>query len=127
MNYPEDLKYTKDHEWLSIGSKTSKIGVSSYAIEQLGDVVHVELPTVGTVLKEGDAFGTIESTKTVSDLYSPCSGKIVAVNEGIIDEPELLVSNPYAGGWLIEIEVESSCDDKLMSSENYINYLKSEH
>ena len=81
MTYPEELMYTKDHEWLRRRDSKARIGVSSYAVEQLGDVVHVDLPSVGTKVSEGEAFGTIESTKTVSDIYAPCNGTVIAVNE----------------------------------------------
>lgn len=127
MTYPEELLYTKDHEWLKKGNEKAKIGVSSYAIEQLGDVVHIELPSVGVELTEGEAFATIESTKTVSDIYSPCNGKVIAVNESLLDEPESLTDDPYTAGWLVEVELNSSSEEKLMSSNKYMDYLKSEH
>ena len=106
MSYPENFLYTKDHEWLEKDSAKAKMGVSSYAVEQLGDVVHVELPSVGTKLSKGEAFGTIESTKTVSDIYAPCNGEVTAVNEVLFDEPESLAEDPYKVGWLIEIKIE---------------------
>lgn len=127
MSYPEELLYTKDHEWLLKESGTAKIGVSSYAVEQLGDVVHVELPSVGDELENGEAFGTIESTKTVSDLYAPCAGKVISVNEALVEQPELLANDPYENGWLIEVKVSDGSSEKLMNATAYESYLKSEH
>lgn len=127
MSYPNELLYTKDHEWFLKQNSKGVVGVSSYAVEQLGDVVHVELPTVGTNLAKGEAFGTIESTKTVSDIYSPCDGKVVAVNNKLVEEPEVLSDDPYKSGWLIEIEVGDNQDHHLMTMEKYVDYLKSEH
>ena len=127
MTYPEELLYTKDHEWLRKEESKARVGVSSYAVEQLGDVVHVELPSIGTEFSEGEAIGTIESTKTVSDIYAPCKGKVVAINEKLLDSPEAIAENPYEGGWLLEIEVEGSLESELMSSDKYMDYLKSEH
>jgi glycine cleavage system H protein len=127
MTYPEELMYTKDHEWLRRRNSKARIGVSSYAVEQLGDVVHVDLPSVGTKVSEGEAFGTIESTKTVSDIYAPCNGTVIAVNEKLLDEPEAIAHNPYEDGWLIEIEMEGQENPNLMTSRKYMDYLQSEH
>ncbi len=104
MDFPSSLKYTKDHEWIEQAAKVATIGVTAYAIEQLGDIVHVELPQVGENFDAGSAFGTIESTKTVSDLYMPISGKVVEVNKAAIDKPESLQDDPYKNGWLVKIE-----------------------
>ena len=120
MTYPEELLYTKDHEWMKKEATKARIGVSSYAVEQLGDVVHVDLPEVGSEVTEGEAFGTIESTKTVSDIYAPCTGKVVAVNERLLDEPEALAEDPYEGGWLVEIEATQISGESLMSSISYV-------
>lgn len=127
MTYPQELMYTKDHEWLRKEESKARVGVSSYAVEQLGDVVHVELPSVGTKVSEGEAFGTIESTKTVSDIYAPCNGTVVAINERLESEPEAIAEDPYEGGWLVEIQIEGSEGTELMSSDKYMDYLKSEH
>ena len=116
MSFPNELKYTKDHEWVS--SSDSKIGVTAYAVEQLGDIVHIELPEVGKDLKQGASFGTIESTKTVSDLYMPVSGKITAVNQAVLTSPESLQPDPYKNGWLIQIAPSGDAPG-LMSAKEY--------
>lgn len=125
MNVPESLQYTKDHEWLSEVSTTkAKIGVTSFAIEQLGDIVHIELPKVGASVQCGDAFGTIESTKTVSDLYMPVTGKVVAVNEKILSAPESLQSDCYDQGWLIEVESSTLKQTSgLLTASQYKDYI----
>ena len=119
------LYYTEDHEWVSPSNSKAKVGVSSHAVEQLGDIVHIELPSVGTKLSKGDSFGTIESTKTVSDLYAPCDGEVTAVNEKVLEKPESLTDDPYQEGWLIEISVQNDFSH-LMNSSQYENYLKNE-
>jgi glycine cleavage system H protein len=101
-NYPENLRYSKSHEWFD--SKTNKFGISEFAVGQLGDVVEVELPEVGDELEKGDEIGTIESVKTASPIYAPFSCKVLAVNEEIEDSPELVNDSPYDEGWIIEIE-----------------------
>ena len=118
MSYPKELKYTKDHEWVKISGNTAIIGITDYALEQLGDVVHVELPDEGSDVEAGDTFGTIESTKTVSDLYMPATGKVVAVNSDIEDSLETLAESPYDKGWLIKVEFTKLGDD-LISAEAY--------
>src|SRR4051812_12501481 len=103
MDFPAGLKYTKDHEWLEQASGSLKVGVTAFAVEQLGDIVHVELPNVGETFTAGSSFGTIESTKTVSDLYMPVAGKVVEVNKAAQTKPESLQDDPYKNGWLIKI------------------------
>lgn len=98
LNLPEDVRYTKDHEWAKVSGDTVKIGISDYAQDQLGDIVFVELPAVGDSFEEGDEFGTLESVKAVSELYAPISGEVVAVNEDLEDAPELLNQDPYKIG-----------------------------
>lgn len=112
MEFPAKLKYTKDHEWVSEGAKI-KIGVTAYAIDQLGDIVHVDLPEVGQAFDAGASFGTIESTKTVSDLYMPVSGKVVSINDNAVNNPESLQEDPYEAGWLVEVEASSEPADLL--------------
>lgn len=126
MKNPVNLFYTEDHEWLSSKGPKAQIGVSAHAIEQLGDIVHVELPSVGDEVSKGDSFGTIESTKTVSDLYAPCSGKVIAVNEDVLNDPESLSADPYTKGWLIEIAVESEFSENVMTAQQYNNYLENQ-
>ena len=103
-NYPSELKYTKDHEWARIQGKSVVVGVTFHAQEQLGDVVYVELPKVGATVTQGKQFGVIESTKAVSELYSPLSGKVVKINDVLSKAPETVNKDPYAGGWIVEIE-----------------------
>lgn len=121
MNFPAELKYTKDHEWISLTD--SKIGVTAYAIEQLGDIVHIELPEVGKEFKQGASFGTIESTKTVSDLYMPVSGKIVAVNKAVLKSPESLQADPYKNGWLVQVSTGNSDSSSLMTDKDYATFI----
>ena len=122
MNIPSDLLYTKDHEWISAKTGSATVGISSYAIEQLGDVVHIELPQVGDEITQGSSFGTIESTKTVSDLYLPGSGKIIAVNDAISQNPESLCQDPYQKGWLVKIKLEKDLDQEIMNADEYTSY-----
>lgn len=129
MSYPSELKYTKEHEWISEAkSGQATIGVTSYAIEQLGDIVHIDLPQTGEVFTEGASFGTIESTKTVSDLYMPVGGKIVAINTAIAKSPETLQEDPYNAGWLVKIEVSSPMNAAgLMASSAYADFIAGSH
>ncbi len=113
MDFPASLKYTKDHECIDSTSGTAKVGVTSYAVEQLGDIVHIELPKVGDTFAQGAPFGTIESTKTVSDLYLPVAGKIVAVNGAALSAPESLQDDSYENGWLVKVEITSPANDLL--------------
>lgn len=126
MNYPKELNYTKDHEWIETkDKKIALVGVTSYAIEQLGDIVHVDLPKIGQTFKTGDSFGTIESTKTVSDLYIPVGGKIIEINQDIVKKPESLQSDAYQKGWLVKVELTSTLDStSLMNATQYETYLK---
>jgi glycine cleavage system H protein len=103
MTYPNDLRYTNDHEWLRAGA-TWRVGITQFAVEQLGDITLVDLPKVGDLVTKGQRFGTVESVKSVSDLYAPVSGKVTAVNAQLKDAPELVNSEPYGGGWMIELE-----------------------
>jgi glycine cleavage system H protein len=122
MSYPSDLKYTKEHEWIKIEGNKASIGVTAFAIEQLGDVVFLELPKVGTSFKANDAFGTIESTKTVSELYAPANFKVIEVNSLLIDAPENLSKDAYQKGWLIKVEIEQVSSD-LLSATEYEKYI----
>lgn len=118
--YPKELKYTSDHEWVRVEDGMAVVGITSYAQEQLGDVVFVELPETGEEMDAGDSFGVIESVKTVSDMYMPVDGKIVAVNEDLEDNPELLNEDPFGDGWIVKIEIsDPSQIDELMDSQEY--------
>ena len=120
---PAQLKYTKDHEWITDDKKCASVGVTKYAIEQLGDIVHLDLPQVGTEYTSGDSFGTIESTKTVSDLYMPVSGKVVEVNKSLLGKLESLAENPYEG-WLVRIELTNPTElSSLMDAKSYESFV----
>lgn len=118
MDFPEDLRYTKDHEWASREGDVVTVGVTGFAVEQLGDITLVDLPGVGDEVTAGEAFGTIESVKSVSDLYAPVSGTIAAINEALEDKPELVNEAPYGDGWLVRIEGAAEYDG-LMDSAAY--------
>lgn len=122
MSYPENLKYTKEHEWIKIEGKKASIGVTKFAIHQLGDVVFLDLPKAGVNLKQNDAFGTIESTKTVSELYTPASCVVTEVNKEIVDNPENLALDAYEKGWLIKVEISQE-PTNLLSASEYEKYI----
>ena len=121
MNFPDDLKYTKDHEWIRIEKDNQGIiGITDFAQKELGDIVYVEINTEGEEIEQGKVFGTVEAVKTVSDLFMPISGKILEFNEELEDEPELVNSEPYEGGWMIKIEItDPSQIDSLLSAAEY--------
>ena len=117
---PSELKYTEEHEWTSADSGRVKVGITQYAQDALGDVVYVDLPATGTRVEQGQPFGEVESTKSVSDLYAPVSGTIVERNESLESNPELVNTDPYGEGWMVVIEADdSSALDALMSAEDY--------
>lgn len=123
MSYPNNLSYTKDHEWLSMASKgAAKVGITAFALEQLGDIVHVDLPEVGSTYSANEAFGTIESTKTVSDLYMPGECRVLGVNKKITENPELIQKDVYKDGWLIEVEIIKASQG-LMDASSYQSYI----
>lgn len=121
MNFPSDLKYTKDHEWVKmIDDKNALIGITDYAQSELGDIVFVDIPTVGKTLNAEDVFGTVEAVKTVSDLFLPVEGTLLEVNSMLGNNPELVNSDPYDKGWMVKIEVSNPADvDGLLSAEAY--------
>jgi glycine cleavage system H protein len=117
---PENLRYTNDHEWVSPDASPVKVGITDFAQDALGDIVYVDLPEAGATLEAGQSFGEVESTKSVSELYAPVSGTVVARNEKLADEPELINSDPYGDGWLIAIEPNSADDvDALLDAAAY--------
>ena len=119
MEYPNDLKYTKDHEWIRIDGDSADIGITEYAQEQLGDVVYVELPDVGRVLAAGEVFGSIESVKAVSELFAPMSGEVVAVNDSLVGAPESVNGNPHTT-WLIRLRLSNAAETgDLLDSAAY--------
>ncbi len=124
--YPEELKYSKEHEWLRVEGDVAVVGITSHAQGQLGDVVYVELPEVGSRVTQFEACGTIESVKTVSDLYSPVSGEVIAVNEELEDTPELINNEPYGSGWIVKIKMQDPAElDKLWSADVYKEFIQS--
>jgi glycine cleavage system H protein len=120
MDFPEEFKYTEEHEWVMVEEEIAVIGISDFAQDALGDVVFVELPEVGAVLEAGKAFGVVESVKAVSDIYAPISGTVEEINEDLIEAPEIINTSPYVDGWMIKIRMTDAADaDALMSSEEY--------
>ena len=127
MEFPEDLKYTKEHEWVLIEAGTATVGITDYAQDQLGDIVFVELPAVGDKVSKEDAFGVVESVKAVSDIYAPLSGKVLEVNDDLPDNPEMLNEDPYGDGWIIKIELtDPEESEDLMTSAEYEQYVAEE-
>ena len=120
MNLPEELKYTKDHEWVRIEGDIAYIGITEFAQGELGDIVFVDVDTNGEDLDKEEVFGSIEAVKTVSDLFMPVSGKVISFNEQLEKEPELINSDPYGNGWIIKISVADTTDvDSLLNSASY--------
>ena len=128
MAHPADVRYTPEHEWARREGDTIAVGITSYATEQLGDVVFVELPQVGKKLDAMKPFGVVEAVKTVSDLFAPLSGEVVAVNDALTGNPALVNQSPYGDGWMIRIRPDDpSALDKLMSNQDYEHYLEEHH
>jgi glycine cleavage system H protein len=120
MTYPVDLKYTKEHEWVRLEGNIATIGISDHAQSELGDIVYVEVETVGETVAANDVFGTVEAVKTTSDLFMPLAGKVLEFNERLTDEPELVNSDPYGDGWIIKMEIENMADvANLMDAAAY--------
>jgi glycine cleavage system H protein len=117
---PEDLRYTPEHEWVAPGGPAVKVGITHFAQDALGDIVYVQLPEPGTAVQAGEAFGEVESTKSVSEIYAPLSGTVVARNDRLADEPELINTDPYGSGWLVEIEPsEPDRVEQLLDAAGY--------
>ncbi len=126
-NTPEDNRYAKSHEYIHVEGDVGTVGITEYAQKELGDVVFVEVPQVGTQLEMGDEFGSIESVKAVSELFSPVSGEVVEVNEALADKPELVNTDPYGDGWMIKVRVTAPEEvDELMTAEDYDDYVQTE-
>ena len=120
MNFPSALRYTKDHEWVKLEGNTATIGITDYAQRELGDIVYVEVETVGKSLKAGDVFGTVEAVKTVSDLFLPVDGTITELNKDLANSPESVNNDPYGAGWMIKMTVTNPGDvEKLMDAAGY--------
>ena len=128
MSYPDDVRYTPEHEWARLANGIVTVGITSYATEQLGDVVFVEMPQVGKQLEASKPFGVVEAVKTVSDLYAPVSGEVVEVNTALTDNPAAVNAEPYGSGWMIRIKPANAADlDKLMDSAAYSRLIEEQH
>jgi glycine cleavage system H protein len=126
-NTPEDLSYSKDHEWVRVKGEEATVGITDHAQKQLGDVVYVELPKVGDKFEASEPFGSVESVKAVSEIYMPLSGSVLAINEALNDSPELVNEDPYGDGWMIKIRIENPAQvDGLLSAIEYEDYIKEE-
>jgi glycine cleavage system H protein len=126
VEIPENLKYSSEHEWLAPAGRTAKIGITGYAAEHIGDIVFVELPKVGTTVIAGSSFGVIEAVKSVSELFAPVSGTVVAINERVAKEPELVSADPYGDGWLIEVDMSNDGEiAALKDSAGYRDFVAS--
>lgn len=120
MQFPEEFRYTKDHEWISLEGDIATIGITDFAQRELGDIVYVEIETEGETVEQGEVFGTVEAVKTVSDLFMPATGVVAEVNEALQSEPELVNTDPYGKGWMIRIRLENTADyDNLLSAQEY--------
>jgi len=125
MSIPTEIKYTKEHEWISLDGEVAMIGITDHAQSQLGDIVFVELPDVDTEINQNDTFGVIEAVKTVADLFAPVKGLIIELNSSLEDSPDLINSDPYGAGWIIKVKVTNSNQyDDLMSSDEYEEFIK---
>ena len=124
MNFPNNLKYTNDHEWIKVEGNTGTIGITEYAQGELGDVVFVDVDPELKEITKGESFGTIEAVKTVSDMFAPCSGKVLELNQELTDNPELINNDPYGKGWMIKIEISDQSDlNDLLDSTSYKNLI----
>ncbi|MBE9531540.1 MAG: glycine cleavage system protein GcvH [Proteobacteria bacterium] len=127
MNLPDDLKYTKEHEWIKEDGNILTIGITDYAQDSLGDIVYLELPEDGTELAKDDTFGVVESVKAVSDLYSPVAGTITEVNDALVDSPEIINDDPYGEAWMIKVQVDGDgATADTMTGEAYKKYVEEE-
>ena len=125
MSVPEELQYTKSHEWIRTEDDTATIGITDHAQEELGDIVYIELPEQGATFEAGDSFGTVESVKAVSDLYTPVGGEVVEVNEALGDSPEKINEDPYGEGWILKVRVSDE-GAGLLSASEYEQFLEEE-
>jgi len=126
-NTPEDLSYSKDHEWVRVEGGEATVGITDHAQQQLGDVVYVELPKVGDKFEAAEPFGSVESVKAVSEVYMPVGGEVLAVNESLNDSPEAVNADPYGAGWMIRIRVSNPAEvDGMLSAAEYEDYIKEE-
>lgn len=125
MNFPEEFKYTEDHEWILVEGDIVTVGITDFAQDQLGDIVFVELPEIGDTLEVGKTFGVVESVKAVSDVYAPVSGEVVEINAELSDEPEVLNNSPYEAGWMVKIKLaDTAALDGLMDVSAYQEFVE---
>lgn len=123
-NIPENLRYSKDHEWVSVDGETATIGITDYAQHSLGDVVYIDMPRVGDKFGTHEAFGSVESVKAVSEVFTPVAGEVVEVNDGINDTPEAVNNDPYSGGWMVKLKLDNALEaDALLTAVEYEEYL----
>ena len=124
MNFPSELKYTKDHEWVKVDGDTATVGITDFAQSELGDIVYVEIETVGDTLSREATFGSVEAVKTVSDLFMPVSGEVLEINSGLDTNPEAVNTDPYGTGWMVKIRMTNAAEiDDLLSAEAYKNLI----
>jgi glycine cleavage system H protein len=125
--YPENYRYTKEHEWVLAEGDTGTVGITDHAQEELGDIVYVDLPKVGSRVESGKSLGSVESVKAVSDIYSPVTGEVVAINQALADAPEKLNTDPHGEAWLVKIKLDSAAEiQNLMSASDYLSYIGAE-
>jgi glycine cleavage system H protein len=127
MEFPKDLKYTKEHEWVKVEGNIATVGITDYAQDSLGDVVYVELPQEGATVTKHEPFGVVESVKAVSDLYAPLSGSVTEVNDAIVDSPEAINEDPYGDAWMIKVEISSAGElGDLLTADEYQKFIEEE-
>ncbi len=120
MNIPAELKYTKEHEWIRVEGEVAYVGITDYAQNELGEIVYIEIETIGETLAEGEVFGTVEAVKTVSELFMPVSGEVLELNSALENEPELVNNDPYGAGWMVKLSIADAAQlDNLLSAEAY--------
>ncbi|MEK6539289.1 MAG: glycine cleavage system protein GcvH [Deltaproteobacteria bacterium] len=127
MEFPKDIKYTKEHEWARAEGNIITVGITDYAQDSLGDVVYLELPAEGTTVTKDETFGVIESVKTVSDLYSPITGTVIEVNDALVDNPEVINDDPYGDAWILKVEMNAPAEfAELLTADEYKKYVEEE-
>ena len=119
MNFPAELKYTKDHEWIKVEGNVATIGITEFAQRELGDIVYIDIPSVGKTVNQDDVFGTVEAVKTVSDLFMPVTGTVTEINPALDSQPELVNSDPYGQGWMVKVTIEPADLEALLSADAY--------
>ena len=128
MQNPQNLKYTKEHEWVAVDGSKVVVGITQFAADQLGDIVMTELPEVGKILQKDKAFGVVESVKSVSDVFAPLSGKILEINTQVTENPGVINQDPYKAGWLVKMEISNNQElEGLMSADQYTKFLEESH